>query len=213
LNKGISDGLAPRCKECDSDRKFKAEYGVGIQWFNNTIEKQGNKCYICGKPYLGSRVGFNIDHNHLTGKVRGILCRLCNLALGHFRDDIRHLESAILYLVGSQRAEVDVLGRPGSNDLVFNSCRWFRQSLNLNQGVVQKMWDDQGGRCKICLRQLGSSKSAHLDHCHSSGKVRGLLCFGCNCGLGLFRDKVQDMTKAVEYLRAGTSILGDSWSA
>lgn len=56
-------------------------------------DQQGN-CLICGetmvKPY--------VDHDHSTGKVRGLLCRACNLGLGLFRDNQKYLLSAIYYL-------------------------------------------------------------------------------------------------------------------
>lgn len=56
----------------------------------------GHTCQICGR--CGNDV---VDHDHKTGRVRGVLCRDCNLALGFFRDDPRKLEQAIRYLGGN----------------------------------------------------------------------------------------------------------------
>lgn len=53
-------------------------------------------CEICLNPQNGKRLA--LDHDHSTGKVRGLLCDLCNKALGSFRDSILILESAIEYL-------------------------------------------------------------------------------------------------------------------
>jgi hypothetical protein len=62
-------------------------------------QEQENSCAICGKEEPARRYKtFNVDHCHHTGKVRGLLCRQCNMALGGFNDDIGLLEKAILYL-------------------------------------------------------------------------------------------------------------------
>lgn len=70
-----------------------------------------NGCQICGAEYnindcpvTGDQLPKRlcIDHNHATGKVRGVLCHSCNVALGHFKDDISLLEKAIVYLKGNQ---------------------------------------------------------------------------------------------------------------
>jgi hypothetical protein len=56
----------------------------------------------------------------------------------------------------------------------------------------------QGGACAICLRP---SEKLHVDHCHASGQVRGLLCFECNTGLGKFADNIASLERAIEYLK------------
>ena len=58
------------------------------------------------------------------------------------------------------------------------------------------MIEGQGGVCAICR----SRPAAHVDHDHATGKVRGILCFGCNGGLGQFQDDVDRMTAAIEYV-------------
>ena len=62
----------------------------------------------------------------------------------------------------------------------------------------------QHGKCKICTRELQlialSGDSVVVDHCHVTGKVRGLLCNECNRGLGYFKDNIMSLTKAIEYL-------------
>ena len=57
----------------------------------------------------------------------------------------------------------------------------------------------QKGLCKIC-KSDGGGRSLHVDHCHTTGKVRGLLCSNCNTGLGLFKDNVDLLKKAIKYL-------------
>ncbi|MFE5535310.1 endonuclease VII domain-containing protein [Streptomyces sp. NPDC056492] len=55
---------------------------------------------------------------------------------------------------------------------------------------------DQGGLCCLCLRAL----AVHVDHCHKTGRVRGVLCFNCNTGLGLLKDSPDRILRAAEYL-------------
>lgn len=60
--------------------------------------------------------------------------------------------------------------------------------------------DKQEGKCAICSREGGYA--LHVDHCHKTGTVRGLLCNGCNTGLGKFGDSVKGLEKAIAYLKS-----------
>jgi len=57
----------------------------------------------------------------------------------------------------------------------------------------------QGGRCAVCGREPGRS-NLHVDHDHNTGKIRGLLCFRCNGGLGQFKEKPARLLRAADYL-------------
>lgn len=59
--------------------------------------------------------------------------------------------------------------------------------------------DQQQNKCAICSKPLGEKFC--IDHCHETGKVRGLLCYGCNSGIGLLNDDPALLTIAIEYLR------------
>jgi hypothetical protein len=78
--------------------RFK-KYGVDRDWYEQEVLKG---CKICGKnllPYSKDKTERgHIDHCHTTGKVRGVLCDLCNKGLGQFKDNIETLEKAINYL-------------------------------------------------------------------------------------------------------------------
>ena len=78
---------------------LKITYGLSLEDFNAILENQGGGCAICGNSpdgSCGSRMV--VDHCHKTNTVRGILCDLCNTALGKFHDNIGKLEKAIDYL-------------------------------------------------------------------------------------------------------------------
>lgn len=76
------------------------KYGITVEDYNKMFQEQDGKCAICHKDQLEFRIRFSVDHNHKTGKVRGLLCHNCNRALGWFYDDIETLQSAIEYLQG-----------------------------------------------------------------------------------------------------------------
>ena len=60
----------------------------------------------------------------------------------------------------------------------------------------QAQLEKQAGKCAICDKET----SLNLDHCHLTGKFRGMLCTSCNTGLGFFKDNVENLRRAVSYL-------------
>lgn len=66
-----------------------------------------------------------------------------------------------------------------------------------------RMLADQGGACAICGALSGGRwETLAVDHCHTTGRVRGLLCTPCNQGIGLLRDSVERIHAAISYLEA-----------
>lgn len=76
-------------------------FGIGLCEFEAILERQGGGCAICGEV-AGSERELAVDHNHDTHEVRGILCNLCNVGLGYFRDDTDRLIGAAMYLTRTQ---------------------------------------------------------------------------------------------------------------
>lgn len=62
------------------------------------------------------------------------------------------------------------------------------------------LFDKQNGICAIC-GSPPSDKRLAVDHCHTTGKIRGLLCSSCNCALGLFKDNTELLDRAAGYLK------------
>lgn len=78
-----------------------------------------------------------------------------------------------------------------------DSCR----KLGITIYDYEKMYEEQGGRCKICnIHESELKKKLGIDHCHNTGTVRGLLCFNCNVGIGHLRDDPEILLKAIEYI-------------
>jgi hypothetical protein len=75
------------------------KYGMTQSDYGSMLEAQGGRCAICGRASERSQKGMlYVDHDHVTGKVRGLLCGLCNSALGDLGDSIRNVERALSYL-------------------------------------------------------------------------------------------------------------------
>lgn len=75
---------------------LKNAYGITEQEYRKLLRRQHGVCAICGAKPKNQTLA--VDHDHETGKVRGLLCRSCNVALGCLKDDIRLLSAAIVYL-------------------------------------------------------------------------------------------------------------------
>ncbi len=105
----------PGCKEClakyRSEKQFRdslKQHGLTPEQYEGMLSKQDGRCAICrtDKPfgpvdYEGrkrKRRMFSIDHCHATGKVRGLLCARCNIAIGNFSDSIDLFRAAIAYI-------------------------------------------------------------------------------------------------------------------
>ena len=88
------------------DRIMRRQYGISIHEFNQLLEFQDGGCAICRKPLSAMNRRMNIDHDHETNLVRGLLCTGCNTGLGYFGDDVEGLERAIYYLTNSPYSEM-----------------------------------------------------------------------------------------------------------
>lgn len=83
------------------------------------------------------------------------------------------------------------------------SWKWhIRKTLGVTAEQYEEMYAAQGGKCAICgtTEPGGNRKRFCIDHCHSTGSIRGLLCVSCNSGLGYFKDDTDRLTSAVAYL-------------
>lgn len=83
---------------------LKHNYGIGLDRFNVMLSEQGGACAICGTTTPKGRGNtFHVDHCHTTGRVRSLLCSLCNVGLGHFNDNPERLMKAASYIKQHQQ--------------------------------------------------------------------------------------------------------------
>lgn len=117
VRKTSRDGLRGDCTECLNRRNrdyhlthprrqkvnmAKYRYGLTSDQYDAILEHQNGLCAICSQPegisVSGKPHRLAVDHDHVSGKIRGLLCRRCNIALGHFDDKVENLQAAIQYL-------------------------------------------------------------------------------------------------------------------
>ncbi len=83
-------------------RRFR-EHGLTLDQYHSRMESQDFRCAICGtvpenNNYGGSHDGFHIDHSHVTGRVRGLLCDTCNVGIGMLQDSADICKKAAAYI-------------------------------------------------------------------------------------------------------------------
>jgi hypothetical protein len=86
-----------RMKDEMYDRWIQKRYGITIKDYKQLEMAQGGRCAICGGPPSG-RGRLHLDHNHSTGRIRGLLCSTCNVGIGGLRDSTDLLMAAVEYL-------------------------------------------------------------------------------------------------------------------
>ena len=117
--KRYKDGLRPNCRKCNTkicreyyqteqgklaERKsqLKGDYGITLADYDRMFKQQKGRCKICNQSETRKIKGvifrLCVDHNHKTGKVRGLLCTRCNLIIGHAKDNMEILQNTINYL-------------------------------------------------------------------------------------------------------------------
>lgn len=90
--------------ECAHKHKLKHRYSMSIEEYNNKLKRQKGVCAICGEPETkiykssGRLHQLSVDHNHITGENRGLLCDSCNKAIGLFKENVEILKRAIEYM-------------------------------------------------------------------------------------------------------------------
>lgn len=92
-----------------------------------------------------------------------------------------------------------------SDPTVYSRVEWpakLKRQYNITVGDYNRMLTVQGGCCAVCRTDTPGSRTTrfHVDHCHATGQVRGLLCHLCNRMLGLARDEATILRAAAAYL-------------
>lgn len=91
----------PEGKRRTRGYRLKAEYGISLEQYEALLGEQAGVCAICHRPPSGeNHVNryLHVDHDHVTGKIRGLLCHPCNVAIGLLGDDPERIQSAASYV-------------------------------------------------------------------------------------------------------------------
>jgi hypothetical protein len=219
-DKQKSDGLRSSCRECDSknrnvspesrlkkrdydsQRKDKAQkdrnlarYGLSSLDYKNLLDSQGGACAICRMlpRTIQHPKNLSVDHCHIFGIVRGLLCINCNIGLGLLDDSIEILTKAKVYLqTWEEKGYLEVLTK--------EEQKYVPTYPKKNPKAYTKLVTYQSFRCAICHGPpVGNCSNLSVDHCHKTGMVRGALCHTCNTGLGAFKESVDLLNVAIRY--------------
>jgi hypothetical protein len=89
-----------RKHEKERDHRLRRNYGISTDQYDLMFQEQAGLCAICRSPETTKKKTLSVDHDHETGTTRKLLCHHCNSLLGHAKDNVGILQSAIQYLKG-----------------------------------------------------------------------------------------------------------------
>lgn len=177
------------CCACSGIYSQKHKYGVP--------RPAHSTCEVCG-----TSDDLHLDHNHATGAVRGVLCLSHNTGLGLAKDSSDVLRRMADFVetarTGLFAPEVPI-STAGAGDITPAERNKLR-TYGLSVEAQNKMKEAQGNACGICKTPFSSDELPHVDHCHATLEIRGMLCHNCNSSLGQFADNVAAIRKAANYL-------------
>lgn len=192
--KGRPNGRHPQCKDCRSDLG-KAErlergtkqaermrlFGMGLQ-----------KCSICNEVLkLDSFYRYSKSTTGRKGQ-----CIECYTRVGsEYRRDPR-----VRKLISERRSKFN---RENPEEAYRRQRKYaFKKKYGITLDDYDAMLGQQEGRCAICFTLPMPGSPLYVDHCHDTGQVRGLLCQGCNSGIGQLGDDQNRLRSAIRYLEA-----------
>lgn len=181
-----------KCSKCKETKN-------NLDFSKNKASKTGygNWCKSCLKSHRDSKKQVTLEQAHLFYNKeilsgREYTCRKCGVT-----------DTAKRFYFKRDN---------GSVSITTSTCRPCNHNLSrykaygLTSDDYSRLLEEQGGCCKICKipevdYRAKFGKSLAVDHCHSSGKVRAILCEWCNKGLGHFYDKPELLLEAARYLQ------------
>jgi hypothetical protein len=174
-------------KQCTMCNEIKS---VGEFYINSHNHKTGvtyytAMCKECRKSYkrgLKSYKGYKKYEKQTTGFK---ICKRCGILKSTTK-----FSPYNKYRDGLQ---------PHCNSCCQDKIRLWRYNVTPEQ--YKELYESQNGCCAICNSSLPTQgRKINIDHCHTTGKVRGLLCNNCNVGLGNFHDDISVLQSAIDYL-------------
>lgn len=213
------------CTLCSRISKY-FKYGLTFADFRGLYVKQGESCAVCSTPTTIEKL--HVDHDHITKKVRGLLCDGCNSTIAFFKESPQLIARAKWYLSQStitiectpvNRVKTDRDGgiicgscdiwKPAAdfraNTRKCTRCSGLWSNYRLRGRDYQKLVDAQNKQCRICSSEPTTLYVDH-DHVCCTGTttcgtcIRGLLCNLCNLGLGKCGDNPIVLDGCLRYL-------------
>lgn len=197
--------LTSNCNTCNHFNKlkkvcFKCKEEKYINCFTKSSKNEDGYFHICKKCRYGyePRVKYKPEKIcNICNKLKPINeYHLVNRKLGFYSGDCK-----ICYNL--KRTSIDYTERDAKRPQELKQ-QYSRNSLlkkyKLSNDQYNKMVEEQKGLCYICNQEPTQGKKLSIDHCHTKGNVRKLLCNNCNLGLGNFKDNPKTLQAAIKYL-------------
>ena len=156
-------------------------------------EAQIEYCYECLNPA-----------NNMTPHKKGYrVCSICKVEKKHSEF---HVNKAWAHGIYFRCKECANKRSKELYDPELERNKGFKRRYGITLDDYAQMLKLQNNRCAICNGTATGNrrqKNLSVDHCHTTGKVRGLLCHGCNSGIGYMKDDIELLEKAIDYLKGG----------
>lgn len=174
------DGLSSYCRQCQlADAKDR--YTPNPRW----RAPEGHKfCPSCQTIKPLDEFGANRSQ-HDGKQSRCKPCCVASVTASRHKDPTAHR-------VSSRRWREKNLDRHADNNA--------KRNYGVEHGTYARMFAEQEGKCAICSAPPPANRRFHIDHCHDTGVVRGLLCTCCNTGIGQLKHKKTLLLSAIRYL-------------
>lgn len=184
---GRSDGASSYCKECALARENAKYVPQPVKEGLPADQKLCSKCKEVKPRSEFAHHGKTADRLQYYCKPCAVLAVLSSRK----KDPASHRQANLVW----ERENLTIEQKADNN--LFHK-------LGLPHGTYAQMYDKQGGVCAICGgTDLGKgSRRFHVDHCHKTNVVRGLLCSPCNTGLGQFKENINILLLAIQYLNS-----------
>ena len=199
-----NDSTPPQCKDIGRKRKSKS--------------KTKYTCPKCKKEFVDwtyrdrvfcSRKCAGIDENiDINAPRKCTKCGIVKNPEDFFADTTKKITGRRPDCKECNKKRVSKWVKKHQKETTFRQYLWAaKHKYNLTEEQYHEMMDRQDGKCAICKktpsykRHKKTTIRLHIDHCHKTGKVRGLLCTKCNSGLGMFQDDIDIIKSAIKYLR------------
>lgn len=203
-----------RCRPCDAARAAAyrcSEVGRAyVKQYNSSPAARENRKRYADK--VGTR-------RHLRNKPPNAICSICESSNWNKSGKCRTCDAArakAKRLSNPEFREQDNIRRKASaarmlatrtpETALLHKRRSFEKHIRRTFGLTPEDWarmcNAQGGRCAGCGDQFTARSKVVVDHCHATGRVRGLLCHYCNCTIGYASDSVSRLRGLIEYLHA-----------
>lgn len=192
--------LTRRCTKCGIDKAY-SEYTPDHHRIGSKVVMRQTQCRDCRREYQRAWRERNFAKET---KVPEKFCGTCGeiKPASEFRksgDTHYGLSSACKKCLIKKDRGRYYHRRPKQR--LYAKNRYLRLKYGITAEVVEAILHGQCGNCAICKRQLGGKNGMHIDHCHATGKLRGLLCYRCNPGIGQFEDSPERLEATAAYIR------------